>query len=163
MFKRKSYKKSGWYGCKTIHGISSNEVDRTSLPIFVNRCTSGSKFPSPSRSSVMVLNFTTRNIFSFLPRTCLGEECSLARICNPCYYPQHPEDRTDNDKTYQWKGKIERAFEEMTIHVKNLQFYYLLFTIGQQFMLQQCSAQVVISEKCIKFIKFIKCETVYGL
>ena len=72
----------------------------------------------------MVLNFTTRNIFSSLPgRACVKNARwrgfvipSLARICNPCYYPQHPEYRTEYDKPNQRKGKIENAFEEMTVH-----------------------------------------------
>ena len=39
--------------------------------IFVNRSASGNRFPSASRSSVMVLNLTTLNIFPFLPgRSC---------------------------------------------------------------------------------------------
>ena len=49
-------------------------------------------------------------------RARLRKECSLARICNPCYYPQHPEYRTDDDKPNQRKGKVKGTFEEMFIH-----------------------------------------------
>ena len=52
-------------------GISSSEVDRTNRPAFVSRCSSGSRFPAASRSSVIVLNLMTLKIFSFFPgRSC---------------------------------------------------------------------------------------------
>lgn len=48
------------------------DVERTSFPTFVSRWASGRSLPSASRSSVMVLNFTTLKIFPFLPgRSCV--------------------------------------------------------------------------------------------
>ena len=47
------------------------EVERTKRPTLVSRCSSGNKLPPASRSSVMVLNLITRNIFPSLPgRSC---------------------------------------------------------------------------------------------
>lgn len=52
-------------------GNSSMEVERTKLPTFVSRCSSGSSSPFSPRSSVMVLNFITLNILASLPgRSC---------------------------------------------------------------------------------------------
>ena len=48
-------------------GNSSKLVDRTNRPTFVKRCASGSRFPSVSRSSVIVLNLITLNIIPSLP------------------------------------------------------------------------------------------------
>ena len=52
-------------------GNSSIDVERMNLPTLVNRLASGSRLPSTSRSSVIVLNFNALKIFSFLPgRSC---------------------------------------------------------------------------------------------
>ena len=52
-------------------GNSSIEVERTNFPTFVKRFSSGKRFPSVSRSSVMVLNLITLNILPFIPgRSC---------------------------------------------------------------------------------------------
>ena len=52
-------------------GNSSMEVERTNLPTLVSRCSSGNKSPEASRSSVIVLNLITLNIFPFFPgRSC---------------------------------------------------------------------------------------------
>ena len=48
-------------------GNSSIEVERTKRPTGVRRSASGSKLPSASRSSVIVLNLITLNIFPFRP------------------------------------------------------------------------------------------------
>ena len=48
-------------------GSSSMLVERTNLPTFVRRCASGSRFPSASRSSVMVLNLMTLKILASFP------------------------------------------------------------------------------------------------
>ena len=53
-------------------GSSSILVERIKRPTLVSRAASGSKFPSLSHSSVIVLNFNALNIFSFLPgRGCM--------------------------------------------------------------------------------------------
>lgn len=52
-------------------GSSSMEVERTSRPTRVRRRASGSRLPSASRSSVMVLNLRMRNIRPLRPgRSC---------------------------------------------------------------------------------------------
>ena len=48
------------------NSTSSIDVERTNFPTFVNCCTSGSRFPFVSLSSVIDLNFITRNIFASL-------------------------------------------------------------------------------------------------
>ena len=48
-------------------GNSSIDVERTICPTLVSLFSSGSKFPSSSRSSVIVLNFTTVNILPSFP------------------------------------------------------------------------------------------------
>ena len=41
-----------------------------------------------------------------------------------------PEYRTDDDQAYRRKGEVEGAFEEMTVHEKNLQLTIKKITIG---------------------------------
>ena len=65
-------------------GNSSIEVERTKRPTFVNRSASGSKLPSASRSSVMVLNLITLNTFPPFPgRSCMKKApVPLLAKCN---------------------------------------------------------------------------------
>ena len=48
-------------------GNSSKDEERTNFPTFVNLCASGNSCPSVPRSSVIVLNLITLNIFASFP------------------------------------------------------------------------------------------------